>query len=437
MERPQNMSMDQHSDDDEIDLFELFQSLIKQWRWLVGLTLAGTVLALILALLLPSQYQATARVALPAQASFVKLNTIKDGAYSGQSLFNDYYHRLRSPEVLIKYAEHLSSTNKLGYRQILDQESLGQIASRLTDSTDIEVLEPKENKKDAERLLPTLVGLSFWSDNEAEGAEFLNGYLEFVNDFVLSKIINDEDLLLTSGIESAAFEVAMLRSAAKRDRLHQIELREAKNKEQLTILNNSIARLVEKKILTQQSRSERLKEGLLYAEALGIKKPTTIEALSKSGAGSQVNVTTQSLPHLFLLGSTYLKKEIESIESRANIERFVPEIIELKTKIMGVENDEILASLKARVNDDPFIAGLQPLLNKLNRLNERKSQLASTSDMVGQQIYRLDKKAVVDGGHEKPKRALIVAVGAVLSGFIAIFVALIIGAVKRRKELVL
>lgn len=95
-----------------------------------------------------------------------------------------------------------------------------------------------------------------------------------------------------------------------------------------------------------------------------------------------------------------------------------------------------MASLKARVNDDPFIAGLQPLLNKLNRLNERKSQMASAGDMVGQKIYRLDKKAVVDGKAEKPKRALIVAVGGLLSLFVGIFVALIAGAIKRRKAVV-
>jgi uncharacterized protein involved in exopolysaccharide biosynthesis len=51
----------------------------------------------------------------------------------------------------------------------------------------------------------------------------------------------------------------------------------------------------------------------------------------------------------------------------------------------------------------------------------------------GVQLYRWDKKAVVDGQAEKPKRALIVAVGSVLSLFVGIFVALIAGAVKRRK----
>ncbi len=58
-----------------------------------------------------------------------------------------------------------------------------------------------------------------------------------------------------------------------------------------------------------------------------------------------------------------------------------------------------------------------------------------TFDFSGVQLYRWDKKASIDGKAEKPKRALIVAVGGVLSGFIAIFVALIAGAVKRRRVL--
>jgi uncharacterized protein involved in exopolysaccharide biosynthesis len=51
-------------------------------------------------------------------------------------------------------------------------------------------------------------------------------------------------------------------------------------------------------------------------------------------------------------------------------------------------------------------------------------------------LYTLDQQAVTDDQAEKPKRALIVAVGGVLSFFMAVFVALIAGAIQRRKSAV-
>lgn len=102
---------------------------------------------------------------------------------------------------------------------------------------------------------------------------------------------------------------------------------------------------------------------------------------------------------LFLLGSDYLEAKIKDLEERKN--------------------------------DDAFIVQLNSKKNTLRTLQ------TLSFDFTGVQLYRLDKQAAVDGRAEKPKRALIVAVGAVLSGFFAIFVALIIGAVKRRRELAL
>ena len=83
--------------------------------------------------------------------------------------------------------------------------------------------------------------------------------------------------------------------------------------------------------------------------------------------------------------------------------------------------------LKERKNDDPFIEEFLPLVSKLDRLK------SLTFDFTGAKLYRLNKAATMDGQAEKPKRALIVAVGSVMSLFIGLFVALIVGAVKRRK----
>ena len=67
---------------DEINLGELFSKLINQWKLILGLTLGGTVLAVLLALILPSVYQPSVTVSAPLSgdvASVVTINTLMGG----------------------------------------------------------------------------------------------------------------------------------------------------------------------------------------------------------------------------------------------------------------------------------------------------------------------------------------------------------------------
>ena len=128
------------------------------------------------------------------------------------------------------------------------------------------------------------------------------------------------------------------------------------------------------------------------------------------------------------MGADYLKGQIKNIKTRENKVLYVKGISAIKKQIEETKNDVSLAALKARTNDDPYIAELPTLLNKLEKLQKL------TFDFKGVKLYRLDKKAIADGKAEKPRRALIVAVGTVLAFFVAIFAALIIGAVKRRRD---
>ncbi len=148
----------------------------------------------------------------------------------------------------------------------------------------------------------------------------------------------------------------------------------------------------------QKKLTARLKsfnEALVMAEKVGIKKPNDMKEQTLS-QGVDVN-TRLGGSDLFLKGSEYLKQTITTLQSRKS--------------------------------QDPFIEGLFPLFAKLNQLD------AMSFDFTGVQPYRLDMQAVVDGKAEKPKRMLIVAVGGALSLFVGVFAALIMGAVKRRREL--
>ncbi|MBV1899516.1 MAG: hypothetical protein KUG63_09120 [Cycloclasticus sp.] len=145
------------------------------------------------------------------------------------------------------------------------------------------------------------------------------------------------------------------------------------------------------------ARLKVLNEALILAEKVGIKKPNDMKRETNQATKGIVINAANSSSDLFLKGSEYLKQTINTLQSRES--------------------------------QDPYIKELFPLFERLGRLD------AMSFDFEGVKPYKLDKKAVADGEAEKPKRALIVAVGGVLSLFVGVFVALIAGAVKRRKAL--
>jgi chain length determinant protein (polysaccharide antigen chain regulator) len=99
------------------------------------------------------------------------------------------------------------------------------------------------------------------------------------------------------------------------------------------------------------------------------------------------------------MGSDYLSAEIHRLKSRGN-------------------------SVTA---DDPFIPGVTTLLSELSILNNK------SFEFEGARLYTLDKLAAVGDAPVKPNKRLIVIIGVMLSGFLAIFIALIVATVKKRK----
>ena len=142
----------------------------------------------------------------------------------------------------------------------------------------------------------------------------------------------------------------------------------------------------------------RVSEAFNQAKHLKIVTPTTINNLSQqhnsNAASTQITINQKNDNLLFLMGTDYLgnKKDI----------------------------------LKKRVNDDPFISSLPGKLNELERLKHISFEFGNAS------LHQIDRAAAVDGIAEKPNRKLIVVLGTLLSGMLALFIALIVATIKKR-----
>jgi len=428
MENKQLDVIEYKQQDDEIDLFELFASLMQQWRWLVGITVIGMLLSITIALLKPKQYEVSTQVAVPNAADVAAVITRGYGKQTTKSLFAEYYQNLNSAEELHQFIKVGGWLEKL-YPEKADGASEAEMFSSLSDDLSITILAPIKEKDKANEPSPDLLAITLWSKDEQVAANFLNNYVTKSNSRVLEKLRLNGQLSRDFEVERIQSEIALLRNNAKKVRLLAIQKQERSNEEKIKELLQAIDLLTDKFDLDTESVLVVLKEALTLAQVMKVKVPKTIESFTKSNlARAEINITTRSQEDLFLMGADYLEGRVKIIESRQNKAPYIKEISVFKKQIEEVRNDVGLAALKSRKSDDPYITELPALLKKLDKLQKL------SFDFTGVKLYRLDKKAAIDGKAEKPKRALIVAVGSIFAFFIAVFVALIRGAVKRRRE---
>lgn len=364
----------QYQPDDEIDLFELFSSLFQQWRLIVGITVLGVVLSVVIALLIPNQYELTAQVALPdlsdvmtvTNKGYSERDTGRDTGRDAERLFQRYYNMLRSPVHFNRFVKQGEWLKRI-YSSKVTENNRNYLLSKLRSDVDISIVSPKQ-PKNGKGLPPRVLGVTLIGVDEVLTAEFVNQYIEYTGDSLLDKIKQDGKKSAVAEIEKIQADMAALRYEAK---------------------------------VGREAELVRLEEALALAKKIGIKKPDSIRLYSQSNQRS-INGLTSELSDdtkgLFLMGSEYLKGEINNLTTRKN--------------------------------DDPYISDLLPSLKRIKQLE------SLSFDFAGVKLYTLDQQAVTDDQAEKPKRALIVAVGSVLSLFVGVFVALFAGAVKRRKTVV-
>lgn len=393
---------------DEINLSDIFSTLFTKWRWLAGITVAGTLLAVLTALILPKEYEVDARLMLPTSADVSVLNTIgyidkadkadkadKDSLdnWTQQGLFVKFYDKLRSADNFYQFVKTNAWLNKFYPDTSASEDE--QFAS-LYKALSIDVLEPKKKKGEVGDVPPSLVGLKLLSKDEALAVNLVNAYISYTNQATLNSVA-DQGVALRDlekqGIES---KLTALRKKAEIERVTQLV---------------------------------KLTEAYKIASAMGINKPTTIEALTREGGKLQslVNVGGADKNILALMGTDYLNNEMAGLRDRVGSSLFIEQFPELKQRLLNIKSEEGKKEFKAQMANDAYIDLYSTLEGRLTELNQL------TFDFKNAQSFRFDKTAMMDGQAEKPNKALIVSLGFVLSFMLAIFSVLIMNAQENKK----
>jgi len=420
---------------DEISFVDLFSKLASQRKLIFTVTMVGALLATALALVLPTVYQPSLRVSMPSAGNVAVLatvNTILGGEdnipSSQQAVFSSYYHRLRSRDVL---ADYIRKSNYLEKLYPGSAEDKAVLLAGLVKGLRVNIEEPSPERKGAYIANPERVSVSIEIGDEAVGVELLNNFAGYANQRLVADLQDDASSVIRNKIEVLTSQVAKLREQYQQDRMLTIKKMEQENAREIALLQEQVSAYLAKAKANRVTRVANAMEALEMAKSLDIVYPTTLDAVAQKGQKSRnvntaITVVDKQVSSLYLKGEKYLSTLIETLTKRKSDEKFLAEINNLREKIHIIKNDRTLAALKKRQSDDPWIRELPEKLAEVAALK------ALNSDFTAVLAYSLNDSASVANEKIKPKRKVIVAVGFVLSLFIALFVALIVASLKER-----
>lgn len=295
--------------DDEIDLFELWQGLQEERNTIIGTVLAIVLVALIYVFNVTPVYKSevyllppTVENVLPMNELAIVLNT-NTNTNTPETVFNDFQRKLNSRQVLrtifnkyqllevyAKDMSGLSETDKVWAEK----------AAFAKFVKDFALITPKKNSLSKGVSVSLSLPLT-----ELKVAEVLNNLITQAQEKTVNQIYgqllaerNDRSSLLLNAIESA-------RSIALDRRLDRIA---------------------------------QLKEAIIITKQLGIKKPVSSGPTMNV---NNVNVKDSRVTALYLLGSDFLEAEKKVLESRQNDDAFIPNLRSLQEQLQRLQNLKI------------------------------------------------------------------------------------------------
>ncbi len=420
---------------DEISLADLFSKLASQWKLIITATVGGTLLAAVLALLLPTAYQPSLKVSVPLAgniADLVMVNTLLGGnndlPTSQQAVFTSYYNMLRSGNV---FAEYIYESNYLEKHYPDATEDKPALLASMIKGLKINIEEPKPERKGGYVANPSRLAVSLEVENEAAGIELLNNFVIYANQRLVNNLQNNAHTIIRHKIEILTKQMAKLREQYRHDRVLAINKMELGNDKKIAQLQEQLSAYVVKAKANRTTRIANAGEALKMAKSLDIIYPTTLDAMAQRGqegrnVSTAITVVDKQASSLYLQGTKYLSALIETLENRKSDAQYLKEVNNLKERIQLIKNDQTLVALKKRQSDDPWIKGLPAKLAEMDALK------ALSPDFTDVVAFTLDGSAVITNKKIKPNRKLIVAVGFILSLFIALFVAMIVASLKDR-----
>lgn len=412
--------------DDEIDLFELAQSIWQERILVVIVTAAVTVLALIYALVATPVYQ-TSSILKPAKIKDLdQLNSLGVYSLSPSEALKRVGAALESYEVRFEYFKN----NQELFEPVIQQgRSLEQNFERINRGS-FKVLKPDPDPKKANTFSP-YVGLQLEYSKQLDGPSIVNGLIRYATDVERERLTQDLRVVIDNKLDTINRRLEVLRAGYNAEKDAKVARLSEKDTLKRLQLQDELEALRLALKTRRENRIMQLDEAITIASSLGIKKPTTPSSMGEgtrvSGSVIKTEVNNQNIP-LYFMGTEALEAEKQSLLSRDNDDFTSGRIVEIAQELKLLEHNRQVEILKSRENEDLFLAELAEQYKEISRLKGLKV------NMDNLKMVSVDQFAVQPASPIKPKKTMIVAVGIVLGGMLGLFAALLRSAIRKRMQ---
>lgn len=401
---------------DEIDLLELFHSIWRQKRLVVGCAALAGVLGVGYALLAPRTYEVSS-VLRPAA-----INEL-------DALNRSEVYKLPPADALAKVGAQLDSYEaRLGFFKANEQlfvafqkpgQSLEQSFEDFNrDSVNLILPDPK--KADS---LSSDIRLELQYPADVDGVAILNGFVDYAigaeRDQVgadLKVIVNNRLNELKGKIDAARANYESEKESKIAKLLESDRLKRAQLQDELSALRLQMK-------MERSDRLAELAEAIAIAKSLGIKTPTTPSSMADAsrGGSSQVmrtEVNNQKIP-LYFLGTEALEAERDALQRRTSDDFTNARVAEIGKELQLLEVNRNVEVLRKRGNEDIFLQDVEPLRAEVARLRNLNI------DMSTLKLVTIDRRAQEPLAPIKPKKALVIVLSVVVGLVVGLLIALI------------
>lgn len=407
--------------DDEIDLFELFETLWKQKLLITLITLVVTAVGTAYALLAPKQYQASVSLLAPPAGTLKPLTSLPlYDEVASQSLIRDLAIQMNLPSFRLAFINQIQAHAESLYPGDTDTEHLKALSDRLAIS-------PQEEKNDSPSLFPYT--LTFLAPAPDDAVAELNRFVIAASDALISEIRQRYNLAVFNEQRQIQRRIDLLEKKMREERMNEIVRLQEAQELKLKELTDALAERKQYYKARLQDKISALEEAYAIANTLNITEPVGLNQLGRSTARQVeiiADISNRAEP-LYLRGTRLLGAELDKLRARPDDFYADEKIRELEAQIAYMDRNRKVETLLARESDHPFSEEIRSLKTRAVTLEAEQFP----DDFA---INFMPSPAVADPAPVSPKKLLIVALSAILGGMAGIIIALIRSAVIHRRQ---
>lgn len=292
------------SGQDEISLLDIWQALKRQWRLICAITFSVTLVALIVALMMPKFYRAEVVLLPPLESDVEVLNIPELYEITADDLYQEMIRNLQSNELRYQFFKEHKLFASLKGEENTESDSYKVFQNKFSSLMMVKVSYIKNKKTD-------IVTVSLDGVNYEQITPWINKYVAFVDVITAQSIFSAIESKLRVLKSNIHMKMDSLRLVAEKRRLDLIA---------------------------------QLNEALVVADKLGIDERDSImpSYVNNQSEKDDLGIVLNTVENpVYTRGSKALTAEIEVLKNRKSDDPFIPGLRELEEKLSFLENVDL------------------------------------------------------------------------------------------------